>query len=209
MCLLLAGFLRSSLKLGAKDEITLSEELTLAEGFLAIEQVRFGSRLRVSWDIDPAARDCLVPPLLLQPLVENAVGHGIASLVEGGAVGVAARREGAKLTIEVTNPRDPERPRGTGEGVGLANVKARLSTLYPGSSRLEVEDSPDRYRAVLVLPAIEGPSSSPGQARAGDPFDPASNDGQAPAGHSSGSGWRPPAVLENLKSTSAPDRAVR
>ena len=86
MCLLLAGFLRKSLGLGARQEIALGEELYLAETFLAIEQVRFGKRLRVETDIAEDTLSLSVPPLLLQPLVENAVRHGIAHRLEGGTV---------------------------------------------------------------------------------------------------------------------------
>jgi hypothetical protein len=83
MCLLLADFLRKSITLGAQDNIPLVEEIALASNFLSIERVRFGSRLKTEQEIDEASKDCLVPPLLLQPLVENAVNHGIAQLIEG------------------------------------------------------------------------------------------------------------------------------
>ena len=84
MCLLPAEFMRTSLAVGAKERIPLSEEIKIAEGFLDIEKVRFGDRLGVNLYVDRVCRDCLVPPLLIQPLVENAVTHGIAPLVEGG-----------------------------------------------------------------------------------------------------------------------------
>src|SRR5262245_39347960 len=80
MCVRLADFLRGSLALGARDSIPLKEELGLARRYLEVEQVRFGSRLRVEEEIDPACEDCAVPALLMQPLVENAVKHGIAGL---------------------------------------------------------------------------------------------------------------------------------
>jgi len=86
MCLLLADFLRETLRLGATERIPLAAELALADRFLAIEQIRLGPRLQVTCDSSAEAGACLVPPLLLQPLVENAVVHGVAQLVEGGAV---------------------------------------------------------------------------------------------------------------------------
>src|SRR5688572_27692893 len=105
MCLLLADFLRETLALGSRERIALSAELALVRKFLAIEQVRFGDRLHV--DIDSAdAGDVPVPPLLLQPLVENAVTHGVAHVLEGGTVRVRAHRRGAGLTITVDNPCD-------------------------------------------------------------------------------------------------------
>src|ERR1041384_4742961 len=95
MCIRLADFLRSSLGLRDRESIPIREELALARSYLDVEHVRFGQRLRVEADIDPNCEDCGVPALLLQPLVENAVKHGIAGLLEGGAIRLVARREGA------------------------------------------------------------------------------------------------------------------
>ncbi|HEV8375874.1 MAG TPA: histidine kinase, partial [Candidatus Polarisedimenticolia bacterium] len=86
MCLLLAGFLRRSLALGQRDRISLGEELDLVTEYLKIEAIRFGRRLEAVESVEEGCRDCPVPPLLLQPLVENAVRHGIAQLVEGGTI---------------------------------------------------------------------------------------------------------------------------
>ncbi|MCM2258390.1 MAG: histidine kinase [Vicinamibacteria bacterium] len=153
MCLRLADFLRLSLRHGQRETIPLGEELALVERFLAIEQVRFGDRLRVDWQVDATAREVPVPPLLLQPLVENAVGHGIAGLVEGGAVRIEARREGGRLHLAVENPVDVDAPaRRRGEGVGLENVRRRLAAAYAGAARIEVEPVPGRFRVALSLP---------------------------------------------------------
>ena len=81
MCLLLAEFLRTTLRVSSEERITMAEEMKLAERFLSIEQVRFGERLHVEQSIDESALECQVPPLVLQPLLENAVGHGIAVAV--------------------------------------------------------------------------------------------------------------------------------
>ena len=86
MTLMLADFLRKSLDLGARNHIPLADELSLVNNFLTIEQVRFGSRLKVEQQIDHASLNCPVPPLILQPLVENAVCHGIAHLIDGGTI---------------------------------------------------------------------------------------------------------------------------
>ena len=151
MCLLLADFLRDTLSLGAQDRIPLASELSLAERFLAIEKVRFGDRLRV--EIDPGdAPACRVPSLILQPLVENAVTHGIAHVLEGGTVRVAARAGVAAVTITVDNPCDPDRPPGRGTGVGLANVRDRLRTLYGVDARLSTEERGGRHVAQVELP---------------------------------------------------------
>lgn len=157
MVLLLAEFLRRSLRLGRVESIPLAEELAHAAGYLAVERVRFGERLRVEEDVEEACRVCLVPSLLLQPLVENAVRHGIAQLLEGGAIRIAARREGSLLRLTVENPCDPDHAPPRGEGVGLANVAARLRTLYGREGRLTVAPEPGRFRVEMVLPATASP----------------------------------------------------
>jgi two-component system, LytTR family, sensor histidine kinase AlgZ len=155
MCLLLGDFLRQTLALGGADRITLSREVGLIENFLAIERVRFGDRLTVAVDAGNAG-DCLVPPLLLQPLVENAVTHGIAHRLEGGTVRVTAGRDGAWLRVVVDNPCDPDRPKRGGTGVGLANVRARLRALHGEDATLVAEEREDRWHVELTLPAVEG-----------------------------------------------------
>src|SRR3954447_4044235 len=151
MCLLLADFLRETLALGARERIPLSSELAIATRFLAIEQVRFGDRLRVELAAN-AADQCLVPPLVLQPLVENAVTHGIAHVLEGGVVRIAAARGGATLRISIDNPCDRDRPAGRGSGVGLTNVRARLRTLYGRDATLSTEEKEGRFIASVEVP---------------------------------------------------------
>jgi len=155
MCLLLGEFLRLSLKLGARERITLAEEMALAERFLGIEQVRFGARLAASVTLDPDAASYTVPPLLLQPLVENAVRHGVAELVDGGRVDVTATRRGDVVVVTVENPCDPERRVRAGAGVGLANVRSRLATAFGADGRVEAGERDGRFRVELSLPAME------------------------------------------------------
>jgi two-component system sensor histidine kinase AlgZ len=157
MCLLLGDFLRQTVALGGADRITLSREVALIENFLAIERVRFGDRLSIALDAGDAG-DCLVPPLLLQPLVENAVTHGIAHMLEGGTVRVAAVRDGAWLKIVVDNPCDPDRPQRGGTGVGLANVRARLRALHGADATLEAEERGDHWYVELTMPAAREPA---------------------------------------------------
>ena len=107
MCLLLAEFLRTTLRVSTQQSITMAEELSLAERFLSIEQVRFGERLHFERSIDESAMECQVPPLVLQPLLENAVGHGIASMVDGGTIRLAIVRRGDRLC---DHRREPARP---------------------------------------------------------------------------------------------------
>jgi two-component system sensor histidine kinase AlgZ len=156
MCGLLGDFLRTSLALGGRERVALEEELALAERYLAIEQVRFGPRLTVERAAEPAALPCLVPPLLIQPLIENAVKHGVADRVEGGTIRIEARRRGTALEIAVENPRDPEAPPRRGSGLGLENVRQRLTALDPRRARLDVVEEPGRFRVTLNLPALDG-----------------------------------------------------
>src|SRR5262245_12368272 len=156
MCLELGDFLRRTLVLGTRDRITFAEELDLAEGYLRVEQIRFGPRLRVERDVDGTVLTAPVPPLLLQPLVENAVRHGIAQTLEGGTIRIEARREGPRLRVSVTNPSDPESRGKPGAGVGLRNVAGRLRTLFGGEARIDTRDGGDSYLVMLELPFAEG-----------------------------------------------------
>jgi LytS/YehU family sensor histidine kinase len=148
----LADFLRSSLTLGAVPRITLKQELALAASYLEIERVRFGERLRVQIQSEPGLDDVPVPPLLLQPLVENAVRHGLATCLEGGLVEVEARRRGDLVWLTVTNPRDPDAGR-RGTGFGLDIVRRRLSGAFGTQAALAVEPAPESYRVSITWPA--------------------------------------------------------
>ena len=154
MCIRLSDFLRSSLRLGERVTIPFSEELALARNYLDVEQVRFGQRLRVAQDIDTGCGDCEVPPLLVQPLVENAIKHGIATLVDGGEISMSARRSAEYLRFVIENPFDPESPSTRRNGIGLANVRNRLEARYGNAARLEIQVEKDRYRVTLSLPCV-------------------------------------------------------
>jgi len=169
MCLLLAGFLRRSLQLGARDRIALAEELALADDYLAIEKVRFGARLALDQVVEEGAGECLVPPLILQPLIENAVRHGIAQLTEGGTLRLRARRAGGQLVLEVANPRDPERSGRRGAGLGIDNVRGRLRTLFGEAARLVIETGGSEYIVTLALPELVAPAGAGTPGPAGAP----------------------------------------
>lgn len=154
MCFLMSDFFRKSLGLGTQQSIQLFEELALAETYLTIEQVRFGERLRPRFEVSESTGALLVPALVLQPLVENAVHHGIAHLVEGGEVKVSARRHAGLLELAVENPCDPDRPGSRGAGVGLANVRARIETLFGNRARIDVVPERERFRVVIALPVM-------------------------------------------------------
>ncbi len=152
MTILLGDFLRESLSLGSAERIPLARELALVHKYLEIERVRLGDRLQVAIDGGDAGA-CLVPPLLLQPVVENAVTHGVAHVLEGGHVQVTARCSAAQLTIVVQNPADADRPRKTGTGLGLANVRSRLDALYGRSASVNWAEQNGTWRVEIVLPA--------------------------------------------------------
>ncbi len=153
MTVQLAQFFRHSLGLEAHTKITLDAELTLIDHFLAIEKVRFSSRLAVELDIDDAARACMVPPMILQPLVENAVKHGIANLTEGGTVRIAAQRQGSLLQLSVTNDVDADQVEGGRKGIGLANVRQRLSIAYGHEASVHWQRSSTAFRVDISMPA--------------------------------------------------------
>ena len=146
---LLAEYLRKSLRTGSVESITLSEELELVSSYLAIERIRFGPRLEFAQEIDESVREHRVPPLLLQPLVENAVKHGVGQMIDGGAIHITASRADGHLRVVVENACDPERVPQRGESIGLANTRRRVE-MFDG--RMEIVDDPSRFRVTLWLP---------------------------------------------------------
>ena len=152
MCGRLALFFRRTLELGAQELVSLSAEVELARDYLAIEEARFGDRLRHEIKVGSEAADRLLPPLILQPLLENAVRHGIGHLLEGGEIRVEVAWQRDGLTLRVENPCDPERPRSRGAGVGLANVRKRLQAVYGAKSKMRVRDGGDRFEVVVRVP---------------------------------------------------------
>ena len=154
MCVLLADFLRETLVISTRDRIPLADELALTDRFLGIEQVRFGQRLQVERHVDDGASRCRVPPLLLQPLIENAVTHGIAGLLEGGVIRLDVARRHDRLSIAIENPRDADAPPPCRRGLGLDNVRQRLVAMFGPDARLETRTDPGRFRVELALPCF-------------------------------------------------------
>jgi two-component system, LytTR family, sensor histidine kinase AlgZ len=155
MCVLLGDFLRRTLGLGEKSAIPLEEELSLVHSFLAVEKVRFGARIKMEENIDKDAMSVPVPPLLLQPLVENAVVHGIANLVEGGWVRLDVKASNGVLSVVVENTFDPDAPPKRKSGVGLANVRQRLAARYGNQASLDVKANGGSFRVAITLPTQE------------------------------------------------------
>ncbi len=150
----LSELYRALLRHGDRAKAPLAEERALVERFLAVEGLRFGARLRVQWDWDAALDQVEAPPFLLQPLVENALKHGIATHPEGGTLEISARRHNGGLILRVSNT---GRPLGLvpGAGVGLSNLEARLRLAYGPVASLHLRSEGPRTVATLGLPRLE------------------------------------------------------
>ncbi len=131
--------------------VTLAQEVELARRYLEIEQVRFGARLRLTWQLDPAAGAARVPPLLLQPLVENAVRHGVEPNAEGGEVEISTRLSGSEVEIRISNSvAAPARI--PGHGMALDNVRQRLLLMHDVAARFELPAEAGRFTVRIHLP---------------------------------------------------------
>jgi len=177
----LSDLLRYTLDGAGRQEVTLREELEFLELYLGIQQKRFPDRLRVEMSVEPNTLEALVPNLVLQPLVENAIRHGVSRRAAAGTVGVAASREGGRLRIRVYddgpglrrgangNARAGEAHEGApSTGIGLSNTRARLRQLYGDAQSFEVFDrAAGGVEATLLLPFRRG-AAPPGSGAAGD-----------------------------------------
>jgi two-component system, LytTR family, sensor kinase len=150
----LSDLLRIALDMRGAQEVALKDELEFLQKYLEIEQTRFGERLAVRYDIDPATLDAQVPNLILQPLVENSVRHAVAVRIEPGLIAIRARKVGTNLELSVhdNGPGLPKAP-GTqpGKGVGLSNTRSRLEHLYGASQVLRLEEPPAGGLIVTVM----------------------------------------------------------
>jgi two-component system, LytTR family, sensor kinase len=150
----LSALLRRTLELGATQTIPLRAEVELLDSYLEIQKARFGDRLQVTVRVAEDAQAVQVPVLLLQPLVENAIRHGLSRHREAGRIAVAARREGGSLVVEVTDDGPGASLDELREGVGLGNTRARLQALYGDRHRLELANVPGGgARVTLSVPA--------------------------------------------------------
>jgi two-component system LytT family sensor kinase len=153
----MSDLLRRSLTSLRVELVSLDEELDFIARYLDIETTRFPDRLRVALDIDPAARSASIPCMLLQPIVENAIEHGIAPRVEGGTIAITARLVDNKLRIEIRNDACETPAKREGHGVGLSNVRKRLAQLYPNAHVFELECAPSGAVAIIEIPYQEAP----------------------------------------------------
>ena len=153
MIVRLSDLLRLAMHSVAVQEVTLKQELDFVDNYLGIEKIRFQDRLTVNLEIAPETLDAMVPNLLLQPLVENAVRYGVAMQPGRGWVRISTRREDEKLVIEIddSGPGIADGPVPQKEGVGLSNTRSRLLRLYGAGQKLELRNQPDRGLRVLVV----------------------------------------------------------
>jgi signal transduction histidine kinase len=156
-------FLRASLAASRADSATLGAELDLTAAYLDVLAVRMGARLRYRIEADPACRALPIAPMLLQPVVENAVAHGLEPKIEGGDIVIRATCQGTQLCIEVSDSgaglsNAPPKP---GGGVGLSNLRARLRSLYDGQAQVQLlENQPCGITVRIMLPLKESPPST-------------------------------------------------
>jgi two-component system, LytTR family, sensor histidine kinase AlgZ len=147
----LSELFRAALGQHDTDDGTLGEELALIDRYLAIEQLRLGARLRVQRELDDLPLDFPLPRLLLQPLVENAVRHGIQPLREGGEVVLRGHRGGGGIRIEISNPL-PDTPAEPGNGHGLDSVRQRIVYRYGPLAKAQAGPQGNRFVVLLYLP---------------------------------------------------------
>jgi LytS/YehU family sensor histidine kinase len=160
----LSAFLRYSLDSDPVQRVTLAQEIDATNLYLGIEQLRFGERLRVRMNIEPAAREALVPSLVLQPLIENAVKYAVSKREEGGSIEIDARRQGSDLAIVLRD----DGPgcanfdkRSNGHGVGLANTRERLQVLYGNRQKFDLKNRQPHGVEVRIELPFEAAQRSP------------------------------------------------
>lgn len=140
-----------------QELVALDKEVALARQYLAIEELRLGERLKIRWDTQNMPPDALIPPLILQPLLENAVYHGIEPLAEGGIIDVRLYLEGDELHLEVSNPAQAQStPRVAGHKMALSNIRERLDLLFDVEAQYRVESDAEHYQVHIYFPYVKG-----------------------------------------------------
>jgi LytS/YehU family sensor histidine kinase len=137
--------------LGTENEVLLAQEWRFVEDYVAFEQLRLGDRLKVHIDVDPGALSAPVPPLIFQPLVENAIRHGIADRTEGGRISLGARVDGGRLILRVSDD-GTGKTGGAADGLGLGSVRRRLAAVYGGSAALHIDRQAPGFAVTIELP---------------------------------------------------------
>ncbi len=163
MIALLADFLRSTLEPTRQGDVSMAKELTQVQQYIEIEQIRLGARLAATVQCDAGVLDTPVPHLLLQPLVENAIRHGIAPFAEGGSLSLSVTGDGEVVRILIRNRAEgmlSKRPEGG--GLGLANTRARLAARYGDGCRFAAQGTPDGgWETLIEIPRLAGAAAGP------------------------------------------------
>ena len=150
----LADLFRGSMR-RADRPISLAEELKLASQYLLMEQRRLGERLQIDWQVSELPDGATILPLTLQPLLENAIAHGIQPLVEGGEARVYGRSEKDNIVITISNPLGPEQHTSKGHGMAIDNIRERLNLAFGSAASLITHQSDEQFFAVLNLPYVK------------------------------------------------------
>ena len=136
----------------------IGHEVELAKQYLAIEAIRLGDRLRVAWNIEQMPGDALIPPLVLQPLLENAVYHGIEPTEAGGEIAIAVARAGNQVVITLANPYPAEGRQSAGNRMAIANIRERLQLHFDAEADMRSETAGGVYRVTIRLPYLTAPA---------------------------------------------------
>lgn len=152
MTIALAGFFRKTLTLPSQEKITISEELSLCDNFLAVEKIRFGDKLQTQFSFEPSSLEAMVPPMILQPLLENAIKHGIRHLRNGGFIIISGQTQDNWLHLRVENPVTTLAPVHHDQGIGLHNMKQRFAALYGDQASINWERSDSEFIVNIALP---------------------------------------------------------
>ncbi len=138
----------------SREMVTLKREVELSRQYLALEQLRLGDRLKINWQTSGMPEDAMVPPLMLQPLLENAVYHGIEPMHEGGEIVIKLYRSGQEMHLDVYNPYQPNSRRHEGNKMALANIRERLSLQFDLEASYTVDAGKDYYRVHILIPYL-------------------------------------------------------
>jgi two-component system sensor histidine kinase AlgZ len=137
-----------------RELATIKHEVALSRQYLALESLRLGDRLKINWQLQAMPQDALIPPLILQPLLENAVYHGIEPMHEGGEITIKINLSGKELHLDVYNPFQPHQSRHDGNKLALANIRERLSLLFDVEASYSVDAGEHYYRVHIIIPYV-------------------------------------------------------
>jgi two-component system sensor histidine kinase AlgZ len=138
-----------------RELVNLTREIELSRQYLALEQLRLGDRLKINWQIQEMPQDALIPPLMLQPLLENAVYHGIEPMHEGGEITIKLYRHGKEMHLDVYNPYQPHGRSHAGNKMALANIRERLALQFDVEASYKVDAGADYYRVHILIPYVK------------------------------------------------------